>query len=192
MPVYPDPIITPEIFAQSIVDDYALAPSYHVVITKAIQDQLSDYKAHSTTFGGDPDSSASFTFPEPLLDNENEVVAGEMDDEEAKWWAAWRKHVRSRKILVPKPITKVDSGSGSRKKRKVVKDEVTENEDVLMAPPPVPASSNPFDVPVRVEDYEEDESKMQEEMRILIKVSLRLSFYTLACGLGCVSGDCGR
>ncbi|EPS92595.1 hypothetical protein FOMPIDRAFT_1137574 [Fomitopsis schrenkii] len=48
-----DPVITPEIFAQSIVDDYALPSSYHSAITKAIQDQLSDFKAHSTTFGED-------------------------------------------------------------------------------------------------------------------------------------------
>ncbi|EGO01043.1 hypothetical protein SERLA73DRAFT_29048, partial [Serpula lacrymans var. lacrymans S7.3] len=48
-----DPIVTPEAFAQSIVDDYALAPSYHTTITKAIQDQLSDYKAHTTSFDGD-------------------------------------------------------------------------------------------------------------------------------------------
>ena len=48
-----DPIITPELFAQSVVDDYQLAPSYHAIITKSIQEQLSDYKAHSATFGED-------------------------------------------------------------------------------------------------------------------------------------------
>lgn len=41
-----DPIITPELFAQTIVEDYNLAANYHGLITKAIQDQLSDFKAH--------------------------------------------------------------------------------------------------------------------------------------------------
>ncbi|KAF9224771.1 SNF5-domain-containing protein [Gyrodon lividus] len=41
-----DPVITPEMFAQTLIEDYALAPSYHSVVTKSIQEQLSDFKAH--------------------------------------------------------------------------------------------------------------------------------------------------
>ena len=60
-----DPIITPEIFAQSIVDDYSLSQNYHPIITKSIQDQLSDYKAHSLAFGDDNSALNSPTDPHP-------------------------------------------------------------------------------------------------------------------------------
>ncbi|KAF8270065.1 hypothetical protein EI94DRAFT_1436460, partial [Lactarius quietus] len=39
-----------ELFAQSLVDDYALAPTYFSIIVKSIQDQLSDFQAHTTDF----------------------------------------------------------------------------------------------------------------------------------------------
>ncbi|KAH8097112.1 hypothetical protein BXZ70DRAFT_895483 [Cristinia sonorae] len=149
-----DPIITPDVFAQSIVDDYALAPSYHAIITKAIQDQLSDYKAHSAIFGGEPDAS----FSDENGNAADVVVKGEIEEEEdAKWWDAWRKNVRSNKGGY------VKKEGQSRKRRKVVKDESADTEDVLMGPPPVP---------VRLDDPEEDESKMQEEMRILVKLDI--------------------
>ncbi|KAJ3500886.1 hypothetical protein NMY22_g19112 [Coprinellus aureogranulatus] len=45
-----DPLITPDVFAQSVVEDYGLPAAYHSVIVKSIQEQLSDFKAHSWTF----------------------------------------------------------------------------------------------------------------------------------------------
>ncbi|KIK95677.1 hypothetical protein PAXRUDRAFT_140130 [Paxillus rubicundulus Ve08.2h10] len=48
-----DPVITPEMFAQTLVEDYALASSYHSVITKSIQEQLSDFKAHIASVDAD-------------------------------------------------------------------------------------------------------------------------------------------
>ncbi|KAI0653711.1 hypothetical protein C8Q70DRAFT_937533 [Cubamyces menziesii] len=146
----PDPIITPEIFAQLIVDDYGLAPSYHAVITKSIQEQLSDYKAHSATFGEDG----------VTIDEEEEVVRGKIMDEDAPWWEAWRKRVRSKalyKIAAPPEIR-------SRKCRKVVKEETAERPDALAGPA--------GDVPMAVDDFEEDENLMHEEMRILVKLDI--------------------
>ncbi|KAI0664168.1 hypothetical protein C8Q70DRAFT_945855 [Cubamyces menziesii] len=145
-----DPIITPEIFAQSVVDDYGLAPSYHAVITKSIQEQLSDYKAHSATFGEDG----------VMIDEEEEVVRGKIADEDAPWWEAWRKRVRSKalyKIAAPPEIR-------SRKRRKVVKEETAERPDALAGPA--------GDVPMAVDDFEEDENLMHEEMRILVKLDI--------------------
>ncbi|EIW79898.1 hypothetical protein CONPUDRAFT_43119, partial [Coniophora puteana RWD-64-598 SS2] len=52
-----DPVITPEHFAQTVVEDYALAQSYHGLITKSIQEQLSDYKAHTATLDAEYYSS---------------------------------------------------------------------------------------------------------------------------------------
>ncbi|KAG9313819.1 hypothetical protein JVU11DRAFT_6182 [Chiua virens] len=48
-----DPVITPEMFAQTLVEDYSLAPTYHSVITKSIQEQLSDFKAHMASIDTD-------------------------------------------------------------------------------------------------------------------------------------------
>ena len=44
-----DPIVTPEAFATSIIDDYGLPQSYHSTISKSIEEQLSDHKLHSAT-----------------------------------------------------------------------------------------------------------------------------------------------
>ncbi|KAH8103770.1 hypothetical protein DFH11DRAFT_1652364 [Phellopilus nigrolimitatus] len=32
--------MTPEVFAQSVIDDYGLSSSYHATITKSIQERL--------------------------------------------------------------------------------------------------------------------------------------------------------
>jgi SWI/SNF-related matrix-associated actin-dependent regulator of chromatin subfamily B protein 1 len=48
-----DPVVTPEAFAQSVVEDYGLAPNYHTIITESIQDQLSDFRIHSLNPDGD-------------------------------------------------------------------------------------------------------------------------------------------
>ena len=148
-----DPIITPEIFAQSVVDDYQLAPSYHAIITKSIQEQLSDYKAHSATFGEDG----------VMIDETEDILQGKFSEEETAWWEAWRKHVRSKAMYkLPNP-----PDPRTRKRRKVVKDETVEQPNAL-----VPPSG---DVPMTVDDFEEDENLMHEEMRILVKVRLLFS-----------------
>ena len=156
--VFPDPVITPEIFAQSIVDDYSLAPSYHSVITKAIQDQLSDFKAHSATFGEDG-------FDDPVL-------RGQLTEEEEMWWDAWRNHVRSDALLRP---WETRSEGRTRKRRKIVKDEVEEPKEVP------PAASAGLDAYMSVDEFEEDENKMLEEMRILIKVCRLLCCHRSYC-----------
>ena len=146
-----DPIVTPEIFAQSVVDDYGLAQQYHQIITKSIQEQLSDYKAHSATFGEDGG----------MIDEPEEVLGGRLAaGEDAAWWHAWRKRVRARALyrLPDPPLPE----ARTRKRRKVVKDEAVERPDALAPPNP--------DAPMAVDEFEEDESLMHEEMRILIKV----------------------
>ncbi|KAI9513428.1 hypothetical protein F5148DRAFT_971668 [Russula earlei] len=93
-----DPVITPEIFAQSLVDDYALAPSYLSVIMKSIQDQLSDFQAHNTD----------------LLEDEIGLsVQGRLDDNEKSWWDKWRKELPT---IAKRPKQPLVTG---RKRRKV-------------------------------------------------------------------------
>ncbi len=145
-----DPIITPEIFAQSIVDDYSLAPTYHAVITKAIQDQLSDYKAHSSTFGDDG---------VPQSPVEDVVLKGALESEDVSWWETWRDNVRSGASY------KAASGDGeqrSRKRRKIVKDEDPDSQNI----PP----RSDKERPMTVDEFEDDDTKVLEELRILVKV----------------------
>jgi SWI/SNF-related matrix-associated actin-dependent regulator of chromatin subfamily B protein 1 len=69
-----DPVVTPEAFAQSVVEDYALTPNYHAVITKSIQDQLSDFQIHSANPDGD------------IEEANVDLVTGTLDEEDAAWW----------------------------------------------------------------------------------------------------------
>jgi SWI/SNF-related matrix-associated actin-dependent regulator of chromatin subfamily B member 1 len=145
-----------EIFAQSVVDDYALAPNYVAIITKAIQDQLSDYKAHSTALLDDG---------EVVNVDEDVVVKGVLEGEEDEWWKAWRTGVRSPsfgKLVIEREAPR------SRKRRKVVKDEETENQGLVQQQQQQPLLTK--EQPMSVEDFEEDDSLAVEEMRILIKV----------------------
>ncbi|KAJ7502954.1 hypothetical protein B0H11DRAFT_1712157 [Mycena galericulata] len=105
-------VVSPENFAQTVVEDYNLASAYHGVITKAIQDQLSDYRAHSANYDGD---SWDVTI------KNDTVRAGSLEGESAEWWSNWRKHLRTEYGLV-----RAARGKGN-KRRKVVKDE-PENE----------------------------------------------------------------
>jgi SWI/SNF-related matrix-associated actin-dependent regulator of chromatin subfamily B protein 1 len=92
-------VITPEIFAQSLVDDYALAPSYLSIIIKLIQDQLSDFQAHTTDL---------------VIDNEaDSALRGQLDENENVWWGKWRKELPA---IVKKPKEVLVTG---RKRRKV-------------------------------------------------------------------------
>ncbi|OCH92769.1 SNF5-domain-containing protein [Obba rivulosa] len=148
-----DPVVTPEIFAQSVVEDYSLPSTYHAVITKSIQDQLSDFKAHSTTFG--EDGVAGTPDPEPVL-------KGTMEEEDAAWWEAWRKRVRSDTgwKTTSTPDTR------SRKRRKVVKEEIVEQPD------PLGSDAMDVDKTMAVHEFEDDESLAHEEMRILVKLDI--------------------
>ena len=94
-----DPIITPELFAQSLVEDYALAPTYYSAIVKAIQDQLSDFQAHTTDL---------------ISENEGEsLLRGRLDENEKAWWDKWRKELPS---IAKRPKEALTTG---RKRRKV-------------------------------------------------------------------------
>jgi SWI/SNF-related matrix-associated actin-dependent regulator of chromatin subfamily B protein 1 len=119
---YVDPVVTPEIFAQSLVDDYNLSSSYHSVIAKSIQEQLADFHGQAFT-PTDNGLSAS--------DNRNKVheekggtLNGALDESEARWWAKWRRKV---KTDARRAVEEADAlkGSGRRRKAGVNKREGT-------------------------------------------------------------------
>lgn len=143
--------MTPEVFAQSVIDDYGLSSSYHSIITKSIQEQLSDFKAHSALLA-ETDSTPIDVDEEEV---ENRVLSGRFDDAEDEWWSTWRSKLRNefgfvRTGALLKASSKGSLSSRGKKRRKTVD-----------------ADS---DVPMEVEMFEVDEDKMHEEMRILVKV----------------------
>ncbi|KAI0701931.1 hypothetical protein BC835DRAFT_1501194 [Cytidiella melzeri] len=157
-----DPIITPEIFAQSIVDDYSLAPSYLTIITKVIQDQLSDYKAHSTALideGGVPEVS------------EDVIVKGMLEGEEEEWWGSWRSTVRAPGFA---KLANDRGASRGRKRRKMVKDEPADSQMQVTERPVVVKEQ-----PMTLDDFEEDDSLSTEEMRILVKLDIIVGTFHL-------------
>ncbi|KAM6501110.1 SNF5 / SMARCB1 / INI1 domain containing protein [Amanita muscaria] len=140
-----DPIVTPEHFAQTLIEDYNLAPSYHAIITKSIQDQLSDYKAHTVNYDGD-DSDAVVVQADTTL--EDVALKGKLDDENSAWWEAWRKRLRAEYL----ESTKQSAGK-SKKRRKCADEKLKEK-------------------PMTIDEFDIDEQALNEEMRILIKLDV--------------------
>ena len=144
-----DPVVTPEIFAQSLIEDYGIGHSYHTTITKSIQEQLSDYKAHSATLS------------ESLETGWESVGGGKMSgilkDDEAHFWEVWRKHLTSCARRLPLSKVERETPSGrAKKRRKVMKG--------------IHGGVAEGFIPIDVHEIEFDEDKTREEMRILIRV----------------------
>ncbi|KAJ7188657.1 hypothetical protein C8R46DRAFT_877300 [Mycena filopes] len=139
-------VVSPEHFAQTVVEDYNLAPIYHGVIVKSIQDQLSDYRAHSANYEGDSWNVLKSA-------DHNNTGAGTLEGESAEWWSNWRKRLRTEYRFVRKE--KMGREQERRKRRKIVKDEETENEQ-----------------PMAVEDFDVIEKSLHEDMRILIRLDI--------------------
>lgn len=180
-----DPVITPEMFAQTLVEDYSLSPTYHGVIVKTIQEQLSDFKAHMVDMDWKPSASAVEISPsdesrieepevtrieeqnthEPVddvtqkadvQDDSAVIMRGTMDEEEIRWWESWQKrctkHPPARTIML----------KNRRKKRKVVVD----------SSPSAKPAANDDSKPRTPNEFEIDENKVHEDLRILIKLDI--------------------
>lgn len=144
-----DPVVTPENFAQSVVDDYSLPTSYHAVITKSIQEQLSDFKAHSSLYDGEGGD---------LLFTEDTLKKGVLDEAEGAWWESWRKRLHS-ELDSSKTLGK------GRKRRKIVKEEVLTTSGIVN-------EDRDMERSMTVDEFKIDHQSMHDDMRILIKVSV--------------------
>lgn len=143
--VFIDPVVTPEHFAQTLIEDYNLAPTYHAIITKSIQDQLSDFKAHTVNYDGDEGENLADPAAVTL---EDIVMKGRLDDEGNTWWRAWRKRLRTDSLDSIGPV------AGKTKKRRKALD----------------VKANTKDKSLTIDEFDIDEQALHEEMRILIKV----------------------
>jgi SWI/SNF-related matrix-associated actin-dependent regulator of chromatin subfamily B protein 1 len=180
--LFSDPVVTPENFAQSVVDDYTLPTSYHSVIVKSIQDQLSDFKAHSSLF---PDGDEGEAIVEDVL------CVGGLSEEDVAWWESWRKRLRT-------PAGFVRSGRRKgllrgRKRRKL-----TTVRTAAAAATAALASDTEWDEeekPMDVGAFKLDEDQLQDDLRIVIKVCLfwpawGAPLWLTVCGRG--SAGCHR
>ncbi|KAJ7072654.1 SNF5-domain-containing protein [Mycena amicta] len=102
-------IISPEEFAQSMVEDYSLPIMYHNIIVKSIQEQLADYRLHSSKYDGD-------TW-EIVQKEKDTLRAGKLDDESAAFWESWRNRLRNDFVAARAERTK------GRKRRKILEDD---------------------------------------------------------------------
>jgi hypothetical protein len=94
-----DPLVTPDQCAQSIVEDYKMGSQFISMISKAIAEQLSEYRA----------SMAEDVVPTP-----NEKENGVLEDEDCSWWESWRKRLRTEKGYV-----KIGKDRSTRKRKSV-------------------------------------------------------------------------
>ncbi|GLB39897.1 putative SNF5-domain-containing protein [Lyophyllum shimeji] len=169
-----DPVVTPEHFAQTVVEDYNLSPNYHAVITKSIQDQLSDFKAHSGLYDVDAEESSLPVFTPSGTSADAGPKRGRLEGEEERWWAAWRERVNAGLAAVERSRSR--SRRRGKKRRKVVKEEGEEGGDADVEDGDVDVDvaeeETGWDEPMLLEEMEIDERKMHEEMRILIKLDI--------------------
>jgi SWI/SNF-related matrix-associated actin-dependent regulator of chromatin subfamily B protein 1 len=165
-----DPIVTPENFSQTVVEDYNLSANYHAVIVKSINDQLTDFKAHSGLY--DPDGAE---LSSPILGivgvglkpGEDTLKEGILDEDNGKWWGEWRKR-----------LNVLEKGGGGRKvrgkKRRKVKEEDGADGDVEdgfgMDAEDDKDRVMKWEKPLPLEEIDVNEQMMHEDMRILIRV----------------------
>ncbi|KAG6916643.1 hypothetical protein DXG01_006064 [Tephrocybe rancida] len=161
-----DPVVTPESFAQTVVEDYALPQSYGAVIAKAIHEQLGDFRSH-TEEGDEP--------PVVLHVEEDEshgVVAGRLEAEDARWWAGWRGRVGK----AARGRSRSGRKGRERKRRRVGKGEGAEEGDADVEDADVDEEGGNegegWERSMTLDEMEVDEAKMQEEMRILIRLDI--------------------
>ncbi|KIJ63657.1 hypothetical protein HYDPIDRAFT_29449 [Hydnomerulius pinastri MD-312] len=186
-----DSVITPELFAQTLVEDYALAPSYHGVITKSIQEQLSDFKAHAASLEVEwkPSSSAN-EIPQSEgpkdeqddsdveeVDNRGQSVSdrkdgsGTLEKDGDGLFAGrgaldedsvqWWESWRKRVRKDTPPRSVVSSNR--RKKRKIsIKTE--DSDDISVG--------DEMEKPCTADELDPDEKGMRDDLRILIKLDI--------------------
>ena len=88
-------------------------------------------------------------------DDEAPPITGKQGDEDAKWWESWRKQLRSEA-----------GGLKGRKRRKLTRrarpDEVDSDTEMDI----------PAERPKALEEFKVDESRLRDDMRITVKVSV--------------------
>ena len=161
-----DPIVTPEAFATSIIDDYGLPQSYHSTIAKSIEEQLSDHKLHSATLE-DITNDSEIVQPPPI-ETVSTPVCGLLNPEDELWWSKWRSglrnpdgRVRVKALLKQGPEREVKMRGKKRRRREFSGGAMSDAASEALSM--IESSTQDLEMP----EYDEN---MHEEMRIVIKV----------------------
>ena len=79
-----DPLVTPEMFATATCEDFQLPMSMHSLITKQIQEQLTEHKA------SDVQRHVNANSVHDVDETSEAIECGANDDKEDAWWEQWR------------------------------------------------------------------------------------------------------
>lgn len=150
-----DPVATAERFAQLTIEDFQLPAPMATLITKQIQEQLTEHKAVDL-----PDAMN-------IVVDKEEIFQGKLEDGDDVWWEGWRKRLRTgNEGQFVRRGQSDDEGELKRKstpppvKLEIEDEDAFKPIDVSSLPPPPDLKNNP-------------------EIRVMIKVvwdSLRWNF----------------
>ncbi|KAF8462473.1 hypothetical protein JB92DRAFT_2838989 [Gautieria morchelliformis] len=185
-----DPLITPEIFAQSIVDDFKLAAHHVHAIAKAVHEQLVEHEHDAEEQGdavGETPGGGRAKRPAggEAVDDDDGRARGALDGDGEEWWRSWRKRIRTEDGYVrlggeeseadadaePDGDGEIDADAEEelrerererRRKRKGGRGRIFG----VMVPEIM------GDVPMDVDDIDVENGGVDEEMRILIKLDI--------------------
>ena len=164
--IYPDPLVTPELFAQTTCDDLDLPSAFVTQFTAQVKQQLSEYSMHK------------LEFPSPMdVDNDDGkkavAIRGKLEPEDEIWWSRWRKRLR---------VDEEGGFVGVEVDEEKASGPVDEESAVEHKPSVAPKVETIKTIPAPVEDQDEskqtidvdsdDEDEINHELRILIKVVL--------------------
>ena len=177
--ISPDPLVTPELFAQTTCDDLDLPSAFVTQFTAQVKQQLSEYSMHK------------LEFPSPMdVDNDDSkkavAIRGKLGPEDEMWWSRWRKRLR---------VDEEGGFVGVDVDEEKASGVVDEQKIVELTPSVAPKVERVKTVSAPVEDQDEskpievdsdDEDEINHELRILIKVVLRswalmISILTSSC-----------
>ncbi|KZT43362.1 SNF5-domain-containing protein [Sistotremastrum suecicum HHB10207 ss-3] len=144
-----DPSITPEIYAQSIVDDFALPSQFVSLAARLIGEQLSDFKSHTL------DDALPFV---SSANGEGDFVHGALGEEDVEWWEGWRKRLRTEDGFVK-------IGKSGRKKKIMNGNE--SDKEILPELDEVGGEDR-----MNVDTATESDAGVDHELRVLIKLDV--------------------
>lgn len=106
-----DPVVTPEKFAATTCEDFGLPAQVASMITKQIQEQLTDYKT------GDMQRLAELDLADGISDAP--ALRGDLEETDVTFWDKWRKSLHTN--------ARVSDDNRSTSDNVVVKDEELES-----------------------------------------------------------------
>lgn len=139
-----DPVVTVELFAQTILDDFHLPSHFHSKIVTSINDQLAEFRSIIAL------SSKPIGHSSAWGEESKKVSNGILDEEDAEWWSEWRRSVE-----------------GERRKSRKGKARMETKPEGTLDDPTREVPLTTFELSGRADEVQVG----HDDMRILVKVS---------------------